>query len=361
MVPKVALDYRPALLSPAGIGRAVRELSRALAARTDVALHLFAHSLAAARVPCRLPAPGRLHRLPIPGRSLPLLSRLGLPAERLAGNCAVFHWTDYVQPPIGRARAVLTIHDLAFARDPSWHGDDAATLRDRTTRAAAAATAIVVPSRATADDVRRELPRAPAPVVAPFGSDHVPAATLPRPRDLPADYLLALGTVEPRKNHATLLAALRALPAAPPLLVVVGARGWAVDDVAAALRAAERDGRVRWLEHADDRTVWSLLQHARALVYPSLWEGFGFPPLEAMALGVPVVAHDCAPLAELCDGNALLCDARSPAALADAIGRVLGDAALRERLRRGGPLRAATFRWADCAAMHARVYREALA
>lgn len=360
MLEKVALDYRPALLSAAGIGRAVRELARALAARGDLELHLFAHSLAAARVAVTVPDSAHFHRLPIPGRSLPLLCRLGLPAERLAGGTRVVHWTDYVQPPTARARVVLTIHDLAFLREPSWHGDDAATLRQRTIAAAARAHAVVVPSTATADDVRRWLPTAPAPRVVPFGSDHVPTAMLPRRRDLPDDYLLMLGTVEPRKNHDALLRALVRLRPPAPLLVVVGRLGWAAPTTVAALRAAVAAGRARWLERLDDAAAFAVLQHARALVYPSLWEGFGFPVLEAMALGVPVVAHDCPPLAELCDGNAALVDARDDLALAAAIDRVRDDDALRRRLVAGGRARAATFRWADCAAAHAAVYREVL-
>ncbi|MGE3353200.1 MAG: glycosyltransferase family 4 protein [Planctomycetota bacterium] len=363
MRPAVALDYRPALLSRAGIGRAVRELARALGERRDgdLALHLFGHSLAAARVPHREPVGARLHRLPIPGRALPLLRRLGLGADRLAGGAAVFHWTDYVQPPVCRARAVLTVHDLAFWRDASWHGEDAAVLRVRTERAAAAAAAVVVPSRATAGDVARWLPAAHRVEVIPFGGDHVPTAPLPRPAVAARDYVVAVGTVEPRKNHRALLAALRLLPAPRPLLIVVGRRGWECAAIADELEAACAAGDAIWLEHADDAATWALLAHAQLCVYPSLWEGFGFPPLEAMALGTPVVAHAVAPLEELTDGNALLCDAAAPDALAAAIARGLGDDALRSRLAIGGRARAAAFRWRDCAAAHAALYREVAA
>ena len=107
----IAIDYRPALLSRAGIGRATRELSRALSDCNDLQVHLFGHSVAPAKVPVRLPDAARLHRLPIPGRSLPLLRRLGLGADRLAGSAKVFHWTDYVQPPVCDARTILTVHD----------------------------------------------------------------------------------------------------------------------------------------------------------------------------------------------------------------------------------------------------------
>lgn len=360
MLPTVALDYRPALLSSAGIGRVVRELATALAARGECELHLFAHSLARAARGDGVPAGAHLHRLPIPGRSLPWLWRIGCGADRLAGHAQVLHWTDYVHPRPSRARIVLTIHDLAFAHDASWHGEQAAELLDRTRRAAALAAAVIVPSHATAADVARLLPESPPPRVIPFAADHVlRAPRLPLPFG-GEPYLLCLGTIEPRKNHLTLLAAWRRLPQPRPRLVVVGRRGWACEQITAALRAAGSDG-VRWLDAADDATTLALLQHAEALLYPSLWEGFGLPPLEAMALGVPVLTGDSAALRELTDGAALLCDCRETEALAAALQRLLGDADLRRQLREQGRRRAAAFSWSRCAAAHAAVYREVVA
>ncbi len=354
----IALDYRPALLSHAGIGRATRELAAALARRDDVAVHLFGHSLAAARRPIAVPPRARLHRLPIPGRMLPALARLGLGADRLVGGVPVFHWTDYVQPPLARAAAVLTVHDLAFVRDPAWHGADAAALQARTRAAIARAAAVVVPSAATAADVRRFAPEAPTPRVVPFGADHVPDAPTAAHPFAGRRYALCLGTIEPRKDHSTLLAAWRRLPAPRPLLVVVGRIGWACEAVVAELRAAAAAGLVQWRTDADDAATFRLLQHADVLVYPSLWEGFGFPPLEAMQLGVPVVASDIAPMRELGDGALELVAPHDAGALAAAVARLLADPALAGRRRADGRRRAAAFRWRDCASAHAAIYRE---
>ncbi|MEZ6037150.1 MAG: glycosyltransferase family 1 protein [Planctomycetota bacterium] len=353
----IAIDYRPALLSRAGIGRSVRELCRALSRCADLDVHLFGHSLARAKVPVEVPDAARLHRLPIAGRALPTLAKLGLGMDRLAGRARVVHWTDYVQPPVSRARTVLTVHDLAFARDPSWHGTQAAELLQRTKAAIARADAIVTPSRTTADDLRRFVPEAKPAHVIPFGADHVPRQRFADPL-AGRPFALCVGTIEPRKNHLTLLAAWRALPAPRPLLVVAGAVGWACDDAVTALEQAAREGDVRWLRAADDATLWALLQHARLCVYPSLWEGFGFPPLEAMALGVPVVAHDEAPMRELGGGAIALCDARDAEALAATIQRALGDDAHRHHLIAAGRARAATFTWRACAEQHAQLYRE---
>ncbi|MBL9076826.1 MAG: glycosyltransferase family 4 protein [Planctomycetes bacterium] len=355
----IALDYRPALLSSAGIGRATRELAAALALRDDVVVHLFGHALAAARRPVAAPARARLHRLPIPGRTLPWLHRLGLGADRLAGGATVFHWTDYVQPPVSRARPVLTVHDLAFVRDPSWHGANAAVLRERTAAALARAAAVVVPSAATAADVRAFAPHAPTPRVIPFGADHVPTPAPAGAHPFAGRrYALCTGTIEPRKDHMTLLAAWRTLPAPRPLLVVVGRPGWQCREITAALRAAAQEGLVDWRDAAGDGELFALLRHADLLVYPSRWEGFGFPPLEAMQLSVPVVAADTAPMRELGDGALALCPPGDAAALADAIARVFADAAHAARLRAAGRRRAAAFRWRDCAAAHAALYRE---
>ena len=354
----IAIDYRPALLSRAGIGRATRELARALAAREDVTLHLFGHCLARARVRCELPPGARLHRTPLPARALPALRRLGVGAERLAGGAPLFHWTDYVQPPVAQAATLLTVHDLAFVRDQRWHGDAAATLRRRTERAVHAATALVTPTEATAADVRAFAQGAPAPRVIPWGCDHVPTRTLPRVRD--GDYALCVGTIEPRKNHLSLLRAWRALPAHRPHLVVVGAIGWECDATVADLRRAQQEGWLTWIEAAEDDALWSLLQHARLLVYPALWEGFGFPPLEAMALGVPVLAHDVAPLREVCGDAARYVDTTDPEAFPAALEAALADEDAREAGVRAGRARAERFTWRACADAHVELYREVL-
>jgi glycosyltransferase involved in cell wall biosynthesis len=359
---RVALDYRPALLNQSGIGRVARELTRALARLGELDLHLFGHSLARARMAAPPPLGAHLHRLPVPGRALPLLHRLGLGADRLAGRATVFHWTDYVHPPLCRARAVLTVHDLAFARNPAFHGDaQAEELLARTRTAASAAAAIAVPSQATADDVRTFLPEAAIVRVIPFGADHVPQDPHRAPPFGGRPFALALGTVEPRKNHLALLQAWRALPEPRPLLVVAGVRGWECGPAVQELQAAERAGLLRWFEHTGDDEMFAWLAHAALLVYPSSWEGFGFPVLEAMALSVPVVAGDCPALLELTAGAAVLCEGADPRALGDAVQRVLRDEALRKRLRTDGPRRARRFTWETCARAHAALYREVAA
>lgn len=354
----VALDFRPALLSRTGIARAVRELAAALAPQPDLDLHLFGHSLAHARVPMRRSSGATLHRWPIPGRWLPHLARWGWPAERLAGHARLFHWTDYVFPPVARAKVVLTVHDLAFVRDTRWHGADAQSLRARTKLAIDRADVLVAPSQATAQDLADFAPGKDLRVI-PFGCDHVPSATPHAPATSP--YAICIGTLEPRKNHSSLLQAWSLLPPPRPGLVLLGKVGWNCEALQEQLERIEPEGWLLWLPNCTDAQLFAWLAHARMLIYPSLWEGFGFPPLEAMQSGVPVLLHDCAPLRELAGPAAQFVDATDSEALAAAIHELWHDQAARRRLAMLGRARAGQFRWADCATAHAALYRELLA
>ncbi len=354
---RIALDYRPALLSSSGIGRAVRELARALGQINHVDCHLFGHSLARARRP-GAPAGTTLHRLRIPGRSLGLLRRLGLGADRLSGGAAVFHWTDYVYPPIARARCVITIHDLAFAENDQFHGaEQSARLLQRCRTAVERADRVITPTQATATAVRNHL-RVPAERISviPFGVDHLhdPGTVHPLAGQ---PYFLAIGTIEPRKNHLRLLQAWRDLGDGRPALVVIGRPGWQCQAEVSALQSGETG--LTWVADADDATVESYLAHARALVYPSRLEGFGFPPLEALACRTPVIAGDTAALREVLDDAALFVDPSSTTAITAALHSLRGDrdAAALQRIA-AGQQRARQFTWQRCAEAHTTVYQQ---
>ncbi|MCA8955800.1 MAG: glycosyltransferase family 4 protein [Planctomycetes bacterium] len=353
----MGIDYRPALLTEAGIGRAVRELCRALASEPDLEMSLFGHSFAKPRRAAE-PGSGRLHRLRIPGRSLPLLASLGLDAAWLSGRASVFHWTDYIYPPV-RGTAVLTIHDLAMLADPSFHGAESCAMWQRCRDAARRAARIVCPSEATAAAVHDHIPEvARRVVVVPFGCDHVSRVDDASP--LAEPYLVCVGTIEPRKNHRRLLRAWRQLPTPRPRLVVIGRPGWECAETARELEAAAAEG-VLWLQRASDAELRRYTQHAELAVYPSLLEGFGFPPLEAMQLGTVVVAGDTPALREVLGDAAVLCNPHDTDALATALRDTLAERALRDALVERGRGRAAALTWRRCAAAHAAVYRSAAA
>lgn len=352
---RVGLDYRPALLLRSGIPRAVRELARALARRSDVDTRLFGHCLASPRETF-VPDGARLHRTRIPGRSLGMLAALGLDAARLCGNVDVFHWTDYVFPPVRRRPVVMTLHDCAFARSPDFHGPSTRDLLARTKRALAQAQRIVCPTRATGDDAVTLLGAAEDRVrVVPFGVDHgVPPG--PRPPLGGEPYVLMLGTVEPRKNHLRALDAWRRLGVDRPQLVVIGRPGWECAEIARALDDAADEGVV-WRRQASEGELATWLAHATALFYPSLLEGFGFPPLEALRSGVPVCSGNDPALREVLGDAARFCDARDEASMADALAATLSDGN-DPSLRAARQAHAARYRWADAAAGYAQVYEE---
>jgi alpha-1,3-rhamnosyl/mannosyltransferase len=356
---RLGLDYRPALLTSAGIGRSVRELSRALALEPGLDVRLFGHSLARARHQLAVPEGATLHRLPIPGRSMPALAGLGVDAGRLSGGVRLFHWTDYIHPPVRGARTVLTLHDVAFAEDNTFHGKaQTEMLLTGCRKALAQADLIVTPTTATATAAHKHLGISKARLrVVPFGCDHVPDKTGAHPLG-GRPYILALGTIEPRKNHQRLLHAWRRLPAPRPMLVILGKPGWECDATVSDIEAAVQTGEAIWQRTAGDAEVFCYLAHALLLAYPSRLEGFGFPPLEAAALGTPVLAGDTPALREvLCDA-AWFCDPEDGDSIAAGLQRLLVDAELRACLRQRGPQRAKQFTWRDCAQRHADLYRE---
>ncbi len=176
-------------------------------------------------------------------------------------------------------------------------------------------------------------------------------------------YVLAVGTLEPRKNLAVLLDAYKRLP--PRLaesfpLVVAGATGWNHAAVDHQLLAMQRAGQIRLLGHVAEADLPLLYAASALFVYPSIYEGFGLPPLEAMASGVPVVVADRASLPEVVGNAAIRMDPSDPVALSEHLTELLEDPALRLGMARSGLARAQTFTWQKCAEETLAVYREVL-
>jgi glycosyltransferase involved in cell wall biosynthesis len=177
----------------------------------------------------------------------------------------------------------------------------------------------------------------------------------------PGGYLLTVGRLEPRKNHAGLLRAYARLgPDAPPL-AVVGQRHFGYARALALVDELGLGGRVRFLEQVEDEALPALYRHARVFVFPSWAEGFGLPPLAAMASGVPVIVARGSALSEVTEGAGLLVDPGDPAAIAAALARVLADPALAADLARRGRARALEFDWRAEGRRAAEVYARLLA
>ncbi|MGE5691115.1 MAG: glycosyltransferase family 4 protein [Pseudomonadota bacterium] len=254
----------------------------------------------------------------------------------------VLHCPTFRAPLHARVPLVLTVHDLAVLRHPDafrrWSRAYGAVTVRRVIRAAARVIAVseftrgeVVALAGVPEERVRVVPNAVGPPFAPEG---------PRAE---GDYVLAVGTLEPRKNLPRLVDAVGRLGIE---LRVVGARGWGDVDV----------GGVEWLGAVDDDELARLYRGALCVAYPSLYEGFGIPVLEAMASGAAVVTSEGTAMADVADGAAVLVDPYDPAAIADGIERAIAD---REELGRRGVARAAGYTWDAVAAATVRVYEEA--
>lgn len=285
----------------------------------------------------------------------------------------LFHGvTGFELPPRGPWTLVTTVHDLVPLRlpalVPSRHRWAVRCLLGGALRRAQRVIAV---SEATRAEVlaRYRLPPARVVVVPEAAAPHF---TPPAPAALAAartryglarPYVLFVGFLEPKKNLGTLLEAIARLRRRGAWggteLLVVGSRGWGPDP-GERVRALDLDGAVRFVGPAPDADLPALYAGAVAFAFPSLWEGFGLPVLEAMASGAPVVASDRGALPEITGGAALLVE---PAAepLADALERLLADPALRERLRAAGLARAAEYSWERTARETLAVYRTAAA
>jgi glycosyltransferase involved in cell wall biosynthesis len=286
------------------------------------------------------------------------------PLEVLTGRADVIHATNFVLGPLHRARGVLTIHDLAYLTMTGTVSADSARYRELVPRGLRRAAAVLTPSRAVAEAVIDTYRLAPSMVTAtPLGVD--PAwfdATPPSPgwlaaHGLPERYLVFLGTREPRKNLPTLLAAYRGLRAhtadAPPL-VLVGPDGWGPELDTAALPA----GSVITTGYLPIEVTRSVVAGAAALCFPSLDEGFGLPPLEALAAGVPVVAADIPAVREVIGRLDGQCARLVPPTDADALTEALITVLKAEGSVDPEPGRAhaRTFTWRRTAQLTAAVY-----
>src|SRR4051794_17408611 len=298
------------------------------------------------------------------------LEQLVLPLEVARVRPDLLHSPDFIPPFVRTCPAVVTVHDLAFLRFPETITEQSRRYYGQVIRAVRNAQRTIVVSEATARDLA-ELPDVPMERVrvVPNGID--PAFLAPsdpeavaRARErwgLDRPYVMFLGTLEPRKALPTLLRAFAALRHGHSdlLLALVGRRGWLYASVFATIEQLGLGTAVRAIEDAADADLVPLFDGATAFAYPSLYEGFGLPALEALARGVPSVVADTSSLPEVVGDAALLHPPGDHEALAAALLRLLEDDALRAELQRRGRAWAAGFSWERSARATLAVYREA--
>lgn len=296
---------------------------------------------------------------------------VGVPkADRLLGGVDVFHATNYYLPPVARARRVVSFHDLAFLRNPAWSSPKITGVFSRGVRRfAQEADAIIACSEATRRDIEELLDIPPEKVVVIHDAADVAFGQVTRPQavDLLATryglrqpYLLFVGTLEPRKNVDGLLEAFaRVARELPHQLVVVGQDGWGTGPIHRLLRDPRLEGRVRRVGYVQTHhDLAAFYAAAEALVFPSHYEGFGLPALEAMASGCPVIASNRASLPEVCGDAARYVEPEDVDGLAATIRLVAGHDHLRESMSQRGLAQAMRFSWDRCAAETLALYRK---
>ena len=381
---RIGVDYTSAVRQGAGIGRLTRCIFQALA-EID---HENEYRLFAAMgrgQPSNFPTfqPSnlsnfRLKTIPLSDRELNVVwhrLRLPLPVELITGPVDVFHSPDFTLPPVWRARAVLTVHDLSFLRVPECFTGALRRYLERVVpRSVRRADHVIADSHSTKRDLV-ELLGTPAGKVTVIHSgveprfrpiiDRAALGPVRQRYDLPERFIISVGTLQPRKNFATLVEAFARLksetgnwkPGARSLkLVIAGGRGWLYEEIFARVEALGLQGDVLFPGFVADEDLPALYNLAEAFVLPSLYEGFGLPPLEAMACGTPVVTSNVSSLPEVVGDAGLMVEPTDVESLAAAIERVLEDGDLRREMVQRGLARAKEFTWERAARRLLGVY-----
>jgi glycosyltransferase involved in cell wall biosynthesis len=387
-VVRVVIDARPAMpQARTGVGaytwQLIRRLPRVDPHTTFVAWYLDVK--AALRLERRagvfadVRAPNLVERrMPIPARWFDRVAmRFDVPRIEWMVRSDVVFAPNFVPPPTRSRRVVLTVHDLSFARFPETAPMATRRWLARLESSLATAAQVIVVSEQTRQDLLETYPGSAArlaervtvvplgvdtDVFRPAGDDAVDRVR--RRYGVEGPFLLSLGGIEPRKNLPALVRAYASLPDdVRPALVIAGPvapwnpEGWnLVRPALEALPPRVRE-RVVVTGYVSEEEKVALLDGAEALVYPSLYEGFGLPVIEAMACGTPVLTSNVSALPETAGDAALLVDPGSVEDIAAGIQRLLSDPALRERLRNAGVARAGTFSWDETARLTAEVLR----
>ena len=351
---RIGYDVGPTIDTKTGVGRYTSELQRSLLLQ-GMELHPYAVALRGRTGPevARWRRPARIVQSQWMKRGKP-------PIERLIGEVDVVHATNFVLPALARARGVVTIHDLSFFRDDTFPGGE--RLRSLVPWSVKRASRLITPTRAVADEVSERLGMSGEGIsvthegVSPvfFGATPLADSALER-MGIRRPFAVAAGTIEPRKNLPALLQAweLVADLLGEWTLVLAGPHGWGPQ--------LPRTPRVVLTGWVGDETLPGLLSAAEIFCYPSLYEGFGLPPLEAMATGTAVMAGNYPCAQEVLSDAALIVDSTRVDSIADGLTRLATNPDLSRRLGFAGRARASSFTWERTARLTIAAYRDALA
>ncbi|HEY2972208.1 MAG TPA: glycosyltransferase family 1 protein [Pyrinomonadaceae bacterium] len=376
---RVGLDGLPLTSLKTGVGHYTFELARALASEEPSTAFEIIYpstyppiSLVDSEKRMSLPENLELERIRVGPLGRHWWST-GLPRYLRRRKVGLFHGTNYDIPLWRPCATVLTIHDLSQLLHPETHQRRSVKRAGRRLPVMArAADAIITPSESVRREVCERLKTGPEKVFA------IPEAARACFRPLAFaetvdvrqrlgvgdNFLFAVGTLEPRKNLPVLVSAFEQLTRARSQentqLVIAGGRGWLSGPLFAALEKSPARGHILLTDYLQDEDLRALYAACRAFIYPSIYEGFGLPPLEAMACGAPVIASRTPALEETTGGAALLFDPQNADELAQKILELLADENARRKLSTAGQQRAAEFSWANTARLTWNVYENAL-
>ena len=385
---RIAIDYTTGVWPGAGVARYTRSLVAALA--TSDAVNDYTLFYGGRDLPRDTPEYARMQRLLELHRNFRVQElnfsahtlgviwnrlRVPWPADRAIGGADVVHAPDFVLPPVARARTVVTIHDLSFLVMPEvTDPGNARYLRSAVPRAARRADRVVAVSETTRADVIEHLRIPPERVVTvPNGVSHyyhsptyeelaLAGPPFRKRLGLPARYLLHVGTIEPRKNLVRLVGAYLGLVSrgrdAGHDLVLAGRRGWMYDYVFQVAEASGLGERIHFLDYVPEEDLPLLYSLATVFVYPSLYEGFGLPVLEAMACGTPVLTSRASALVELTGQAALQVDPYDEESIIVGLELLLESDEARRNLHLAGLRRAAQYPWTAAAHQMRGVYEQ---
>ncbi len=368
---KICMDIQPALGQRAGVGRYTRSLAEHLAAyRGSDSLLLFYFDFHRQGMSFNVQGAEEKSVRWCPGRFMQKSWNLLQfpPFDLLAGRADLYHFPNFIIPPLRRGRAVVTIHDVSFLAFPQFaESRNLEWLTSRIHDTVRRADAIITDSSFSADEIASRLHTDRSrifPVHLGLAAHFTPALPdavdrLRRMTGLDRPYLLAVGTIEPRKNIEFLVSAFEQATDFDGCLVLAGMKGWKCSSIFQRIESSPRAGDIRYIEYVPDADLPALYSGAEIFLFPSLYEGFGLPPLEAMACGTPVIASSAASLPEVLGDAALLLPVNSSGDWASAIIRLLGDNDTRQRLSREGRARAALYTWSETARRTWEVYRQA--
>ena len=369
---RIGIDYTAAVRQGAGIGRYTRELVRALA-ELDRGHDYVLFAAAGGQQPADAgwPPNFQMRSVPLSDRALAILwHRLRLPlwVELVTGSVDIFHSPDFVLPPVRRAKTLVTVHDLSFMRYPQCADANLrAYLNQVVPRSVHRADLVLADSQSTKDDLVELLGVESDRIEVVYPGvekrfrpieDQAHLEEVRKRYNLPPRFILGLGTLQPRKNFARLIEAFADLRFAicDLHLVIAGGKGWLYEEIFATVERLGLEEKVIFPGFVADQDLPALYNLADLFVFPSLYEGFGLPPLEALACGTPVITSDASSLPEVVGEAGLIMEATDVEALAEAMKRVLEDDALRERMIAQGLEQARKFTWEKAAAKLLSLY-----